>query len=84
MTLFNEDDLANDAAWQSTADRAYALLGVPAVPVSASLRRRNPTDLSHLISNYDKLVVDGVSPDIKQPFHGQFVQVDVVDVAEAK
>ena len=38
----------------------------------------------HLISNYDKLVVDGVSPEIKQPFHGQFVQVDVVDVAEAK
>ena len=38
----------------------------------------------HLISNFDKLVVDGVSKDIKQPFHGQFVQVDVVDVAEAK
>jgi hypothetical protein len=38
----------------------------------------------HLISNYDKLVVPDVSPEIKQPFHGQFVQVDVVDVAEAK
>jgi len=38
----------------------------------------------HLISNYDKLTVEGVSKDIKQPFHGQFVQVDVVDVAEAK
>ena len=37
-----------------------------------------------LISNFDKLVVDGVSPDIKQPFHGQFVQVDVVDVAAPK
>ena len=38
----------------------------------------------HLISNFDKLVVPEVSPEIKQPFHGQFVQVDVVDVAEAK
>jgi hypothetical protein len=38
----------------------------------------------HLISNYDKLTVPGVSPEIKQPFHGQFIQVDVVDVAEAK
>jgi hypothetical protein len=38
----------------------------------------------HLISNYDKLTVEGVSPDIKQPYHGQFVQVDVVDVAEVK
>lgn len=38
----------------------------------------------HLISNYDKLVVPDVSPEIKQPFHGQFVQVDVVDVTEAK
>ena len=38
----------------------------------------------HLISNYDKLVVEDVSPDIKQPFHGQFVQVDVVKVEEAK
>jgi hypothetical protein len=38
----------------------------------------------HLISNFDKLTVPGVSADIKQPFHGQFVQVDVVDVAEAK
>ena len=38
----------------------------------------------HLISNYDKLVVPDVSPEIKQPFHGQFVQVNVVDVTEAK
>lgn len=38
----------------------------------------------HLISNYGKLVVDGVSKEIKQPFNGQFVQVDVVDVAEVK
>ena len=38
----------------------------------------------HLISNFDKLVVPEVSPEIKQPFHGQFVQMDVVDVAEAK
>jgi hypothetical protein len=37
-----------------------------------------------LISNFEKLVVPDVSPEIKQPFHGQFVQVDVVDVAEAK
>ncbi len=38
----------------------------------------------HLISNFDKLTVEGVSPEIKQPFHGQFVQVDVVEVKEAK
>lgn len=38
----------------------------------------------HLISNYDKLTVPDVSPDIKQPFHGQFVQIDVVEVAEKK
>jgi hypothetical protein len=38
----------------------------------------------HLISNYLKLVVPDVSPEIKQPFHGQFIQVDVVGVAEAK
>ena len=37
-----------------------------------------------LISNFDKLTVPDVSPEIKQPFNGQFVQVDVVDVAEAK
>jgi hypothetical protein len=38
----------------------------------------------HLISNFDKLVVPDVSPEIKQPFHGQFVQVDVADVVEKK
>lgn len=38
----------------------------------------------HLISNFDKLVVEGVSPEIKQPFHGQFVQADVVSVEEKK
>ena len=38
----------------------------------------------HLISNYLKLVVPDVSPEIKQPFNGQFVQVNVVDVVEAK
>lgn len=37
-----------------------------------------------LITNFDKLVVADVSPRIKQPFNGQFVQVDVVDVAEVK
>ncbi|QOV92472.1 hypothetical protein IPV69_18785 [Humisphaera borealis] len=37
-----------------------------------------------LISNFEKLVVPDVSPEIKQPFHGQFVQVDVVDVVEKK
>ncbi|HZK80766.1 MAG TPA: hypothetical protein VFC46_06850 [Humisphaera sp.] len=37
-----------------------------------------------LISNFAKLSVPDVSPEIKQPFNGQFVQVDVVDVAEAK
>ncbi|HET6248424.1 MAG TPA: hypothetical protein VFE47_12050 [Tepidisphaeraceae bacterium] len=37
-----------------------------------------------LITNFDKLVVPGVSPKIKQPYNGQFVQVDVVGVTEAK
>lgn len=37
-----------------------------------------------LISNFEKLVVPDVSPEIKQPFHGQFVQVNVVSVAEKK
>jgi len=37
-----------------------------------------------LISNFDKLTVPEISKEIKQPFHGQFVQVDVVDVTEAK
>ena len=36
-----------------------------------------------LISNYGKLVVPGVAPAPK-PFNGQFVQVDVVSVVEAK
>lgn len=36
-----------------------------------------------LISNFSKLVVPGIAP-APQPFNGQFVQVDVVDVAEAK
>lgn len=36
-----------------------------------------------LISNFDRLVVPGVPPAPK-PFNGQFVQVDVVDVAEVK
>lgn len=37
-----------------------------------------------LISNFLKLTVPDVSADIKQPYHGQFVQVDVVSVEEAK
>ncbi len=37
-----------------------------------------------LISNFLNLVVPDVSPDIKQPYHGQFIQVDVIDVVEAK
>ena len=37
-----------------------------------------------LISNFAKLTVPDVSPEIKQPYHGQFVQVDVVSVEEAK
>ena len=37
-----------------------------------------------LISNFLKLTVPDVSPEIKQPFHGQFVQVNVVEVKEAK
>lgn len=37
-----------------------------------------------LISNFDKLTVPDVSKEIKQPFHGQFVQVDVVEVKEGK
>ena len=36
-----------------------------------------------LISNYGKLVVAGVPPAPK-PFNGQFVQVNVVSVVEAK
>lgn len=36
-----------------------------------------------LISNFEKLVVPDVPPAPK-PFNGQFVQVDVVDVVEAK
>jgi len=37
-----------------------------------------------LISNFSKLVIPGINPAVKQPFNGQFIQVDVVDVAEAK
>jgi hypothetical protein len=36
-----------------------------------------------LISNFSKLVVPEVAP-APMPFHGQFVQVNVVDVVEAK
>ena len=36
-----------------------------------------------LISNFDKLVVPDIAPAPK-PFNGQFVQVNVVDVVEAK
>jgi hypothetical protein len=36
-----------------------------------------------LISNFAKLVVPDIAPAPK-PFHGQFVQVDVVSVVEAK
>ncbi|MBX9677911.1 MAG: hypothetical protein K2X38_04040 [Gemmataceae bacterium] len=36
-----------------------------------------------LISNFSKLVVPGIAP-APMPYHGQFVQVNVVDVAEAK
>jgi hypothetical protein len=36
-----------------------------------------------LISNFEKLVVPGIPPAPK-PFNGQFVQVDIVDVVEAK
>jgi len=36
-----------------------------------------------LISNFLKLTVDGLKPSPK-PFNGQFVQMDVVDVVEAK
>ena len=37
-----------------------------------------------LISNFKKLVVPDVSEEIKQPFHGQFLQVNVTDVVEKK
>jgi hypothetical protein len=36
-----------------------------------------------LISNFAKLVVPGVAP-APAPFHGQFIQVDVLDVSEVK
>lgn len=36
-----------------------------------------------LISNFAKLVVPGLAP-APEPYHGQFVQIDVVEVAEAK
>ncbi|MFO0865523.1 MAG: hypothetical protein U0744_12885 [Gemmataceae bacterium] len=36
-----------------------------------------------LISNFSKLVVPGIAP-APLPYHGQFVQVNVVDVVEAK
>ena len=36
-----------------------------------------------LITNFKKLVVPGIAPAPK-PFHGQFVQIDVVDVIEVK
>lgn len=36
-----------------------------------------------LISNFAKLVVPGIPP-APQPYNGQFVQVDVVEVSEAK
>jgi hypothetical protein len=36
-----------------------------------------------LISNFAKLVVPEIAP-APRPYHGQFVQVDVVKVVEAK
>ena len=36
-----------------------------------------------LISNFSKLVVPGIAP-APQPYNGQFVQLDVLDVVEAK
>ncbi len=36
-----------------------------------------------LITNFKKLVVPGVAPAPK-PFHGQFIQIDVMDVVEAE
>jgi hypothetical protein len=50
-----EEDLADPAVWQRTADRAFGCLGISTTPVSVNLMRRNPTDLSHLISNYAEL-----------------------------
>ena len=52
-----EDDLADAAVWQATANRAFGFLGMPTVPVTTSLRRRNPGNLRELIANYDELAV---------------------------
>ena len=37
----------------------------------------------HMITNFSKLVVPGIAP-APQPFNGQFIQLDVVEVAEVK
>lgn len=39
--------------------------------------------MSKLISNFSKLVILELAPAPK-PFHGQFIQMDVVEVAEVK
>jgi hypothetical protein len=50
-----EDDLADAAVWQATADRAFHRLGVASAPVATALHRRNPTELRELVANYDEL-----------------------------
>jgi hypothetical protein len=50
-----EHDLMDSGVWQDTADRAFAHLGLATAPVMASLHKRNPADLSTLVSNYGEL-----------------------------
>jgi hypothetical protein len=47
-----EDDLLDAGAWDATATRAFAHLGVPPAPVTVELRRRNAGRLEDLVANY--------------------------------
>ncbi len=49
----------------------------------AEITLRGDGQNGRLITNYAKLVVPGIAP-APEPYHGQFVQIDVVDVVEVK
>ncbi|MCU1600740.1 MAG: hypothetical protein JWO22_1449 [Frankiales bacterium] len=56
LQLSYEDDLDSPAAWQATADRVLASLGLPTVPVSTRLPHRPDRPIEHLVGNAAELL----------------------------
>jgi hypothetical protein len=55
LALTYEDDLQDPATWAATTARAFAHLGLSAVPVATNLRRQNTGSLADLIANVDEV-----------------------------